>query len=99
MNIWTILGKSISAILTGGFIGGLFLLSLSHFFSPTPPSTAQFSTFGILGGTTGGFIGLCWGWFCAKEFADEALSKLFELLLLGAAVLIIGGVTFLVKAF
>ena len=83
---------------TCAVLGGLSFFSLGHFFPPTPSSTTQISTISIFGGAFAGLIGLCWGWYCAEDFANEAVSKLLELLFLGAAVLIIGGVTFLIKA-
>ena len=98
MKFWTTLGKSLSAIFTCAVLGGLSFFSLGHFFPPTPSSTTQISTISIFGGAFAGLIGLCWGWYCAEDFANEAVSKLLELLFLGAAILIIGGVTFLIKA-
>ena len=97
MNVWTLIGKTISAIFMGIVLSAIALLALSHFFPST--TGAQFSAVAISGSLIAGLIGIYVGWRWALDVADEALGKLFELLLLGVGALILAVITFVVKIF
>ena len=97
MSIWAIIGKSISAIFMGAALGFMSLLALSHFFPSASSAHAQFSIIGIIGGIIAGFVGIYIGWRWARDVVNEAANKLFELLLLGVGVLILGAIAFVIK--
>ena len=99
MNIWAVIGKSISAIFMGTILGVIALFALTHFFPSASDADSQFSVIGISGGVISGVIGIYVGWRWALDVADEAASKFIEILFLGVGALILAVIAFVVKMF
>jgi len=99
MSVWALIGKTIAAIFMAAALGAISLFALSHFFPAAADSDIQFSTIGMSGGMVAGFVGLYVGWRWALDVADEAASKLVELLFLGVGALILGAIAFVAKQF